>query len=828
MNETASELTPREQESLAELGLRLQEQVPALTAAWERTLDDLLGAEGIAARKELRQECLAAAYELIYALSSDRPAEGWERGRTFGEAMAQQGLSHRLLGEWLSALRQSLLTALSQMYADDRDLEQVIVSFSKFFALYMMQVTETFSGRQQHLLLEQQEALRQSYEQAQRQVVELQALNEVSRAISSTVDLDDLMELIYEQTSRLMDTTSFYVALCDWEQGQLDFVLRFENGERQPPSERPIDVGLTGYIARTGESIFCPIGTEHFHREKDIALVGQPAVSWLGVPMLVQERVVGVIAVQSYTSPGVYDDEHHRILLSIASQAGVAVENARLYQEARRRAEEMEALYRIGTKAGLHLSLEEVLQLVYEQAGVVMDTGAFYVALYDRENDEITFDLDYEKGERREPIKVKKGGLTGWVLDHGESLLVRDWSQDASEEIQQIAVQVGEPARSWLGVPLVVRGETIGVIATQSFQAGAFDEHHRKVLEMIAHQAASAIENVRLYQEAQRRVTQLSAMQRVGLKLATARDVSEMLDAVAESAMDLLRPDHVLIYLYEASRQAFTKATGLRHDGERGVVIPMPRQDGLTATVARTGEAAIVEDVPAHPLFVDDPEQAGDLRSIASIPLVRAGEVLGVINVAYLVPHQFAAEEVGLLQSFADQAAVAVANAQLFQRMQAMMGELQETSETQSQLLHLVQDLSTPVIPLMQNVLLMPLVGSIDSQRGRQILERLLEVAERQRAQIVLLDITGVPVVDTAVAQILLQAVHAVRMLGGEAVLVGIRPEVAQTLVGLGVSLTQITTRSDLQGGLVYAIRQIRQKRPGAGPLVALSRRANP
>jgi len=309
-------------------------------------------------------------------------------------------------------------------------------------------------------------------------------------------------------------------------------------------------------------------------------------------------------------------------------------------------------------------------------------------------------------------------------------------------------------------------------------------------------------------------VAQLSALQEVGLKLASTQNLSEILETIADAALELLRPNNVLIFLYDAVRNEFTLGTGASASGERGLLAPMPRKNGLTATVAHSGKMMVVEDVPGHPLYAQEREHIGELRSLASVPLVRAGEVVGVLNVAYFVPHHFTEEELSLLQTFADQAAVAVANAHMFRKMQNLLQELQETTATQSQLLHLIQELATPVVPLREGVLLMPLVGSIDSQRGRQILERLMGEVEKERAQVVLVDITGVPVVDTAVAQMLLQAVQAVRLLGGEAVLVGIRPEVAQTLVGLGVSLQGIVTRASLREGLAYALARVGRRRP--------------
>jgi rsbT co-antagonist protein RsbR len=126
----------------------------------------------------------------------------------------------------------------------------------------------------------------------------------------------------------------------------------------------------------------------------------------------------------------------------------------------------------------------------------------------------------------------------------------------------------------------------------------------------------------------------------------------------------------------------------------------------------------------------------------------------------------------------------------------------EEIIQMQEALLH---ELSTPLIPISNQVLVMPLVGSVDSRRAQQIVETLLEGINARRAASVILDITGVRVVDTQVANTLLRAAQAARLLGTQVILSGIRPEVAQTLVGLGVDLSTITTCSSLQHGIAYA-----------------------
>jgi rsbT co-antagonist protein RsbR len=135
-----------------------------------------------------------------------------------------------------------------------------------------------------------------------------------------------------------------------------------------------------------------------------------------------------------------------------------------------------------------------------------------------------------------------------------------------------------------------------------------------------------------------------------------------------------------------------------------------------------------------------------------------------------------------------------------------LVDRLQEASATQAQLREAIQELSTPIIPLYIGVLAVPLVGRVDSQRAQVLTEALLEAIAREQAEIVLLDITGVAVVDTNVANHLIQTARAAALLGSQVVLVGISAEVAQTLVQLGLDLGQLVTLSNLQSGLEYAL----------------------
>ncbi|MEK5036874.1 STAS domain-containing protein [Sporosarcina sp. FSL K6-3457] len=117
-----------------------------------------------------------------------------------------------------------------------------------------------------------------------------------------------------------------------------------------------------------------------------------------------------------------------------------------------------------------------------------------------------------------------------------------------------------------------------------------------------------------------------------------------------------------------------------------------------------------------------------------------------------------------------------------------------------------LQELSASLIPVFDKISVMPLVGTIDTERAKLIMENLLEGVVKQRAEVVLLDITGVPVVDTMVAHHIIQAADAVRLVGAKCMLVGIRPEIAQTIVTLGINLNDFTTTSTLRRGMQEAL----------------------
>jgi anti-anti-sigma regulatory factor len=227
------------------------------------------------------------------------------------------------------------------------------------------------------------------------------------------------------------------------------------------------------------------------------------------------------------------------------------------------------------------------------------------------------------------------------------------------------------------------------------------------------------------------------------------------------------------------------------------------------AELVLTGAPVIVPDAVRHA----EAEGWGDLarekaiNALLFVPYGPQPEVTGVIVVA-TVEHMHPQEEITLLEMFAAQLSTAL-NKQRYDAERAQqIAALEAAAQTHEQLLQTVRDLSTPAIPIYDGILAIPLVGNIDSGRASQVMETVLTSIQRVHAAVVILDVTGVPVIDTGVANHLVQVTQAAQLLGAKCLLVGIKPEVAQTLVQLGVDLSSIATRSDLQAGMAFALAQ--------------------
>jgi NtrC-family two-component system sensor histidine kinase KinB len=165
----------------------------------------------------------------------------------------------------------------------------------------------------------------------ERRVRELDSLQAVGQTLSASLDLDTILSAIHAQVARLMPADNFYVALYEDEIDEVSFPLAFENGTRVHWRSRRTGNGLTEYILRTRSPLLIRENYEATLESLGLRKIGRPATSWLGVPMLAGAEALGVITVQSFSPRSAYDVSHQEVLLTIAAQAAMAIQNARLY-----------------------------------------------------------------------------------------------------------------------------------------------------------------------------------------------------------------------------------------------------------------------------------------------------------------------------------------------------------------------------------------------------------------------------------------------------------------------------------------------------------------
>jgi PAS domain S-box-containing protein len=402
------------------------------------------------------------------------------------------------------------------------------------------------------------------YDDVQRRADGLAQLNQMAQAVTSTLDLPTLLRTVYEQTGHLMDATNFSIALYDEEKDELTFPFVVDPQGRGDWAPCSSDEGLAGRIVRSGQPLLLPRGT---------AEAGNGCRSWLGVPMIAGDRVLGVIAVQSYARENVYDEEHLNYLLTVASQSAMAVRNAQLYQqivsfsselegmvEARTRdlakaldeltveRDRVETLYGITRELGATLELDRVLQRALQLFARALGLEHGTILLLDQETDQLRLraTLDRERRLPRvgKPTHWRRGeGLAGWVLEHREPVLISDVEADdrwVSVPGQELNV------RSVVAAPLALGGgDVLGVLTLGHEKVGYFDSDHLQLVTAATSQIAIAVNNSDLYAFITDQAEQLGAA--LQAKQEEAAKNRAILESIADGVLVLDHNGRVLL-----------------------------------------------------------------------------------------------------------------------------------------------------------------------------------------------------------------------------------------------------------------------------------------
>ncbi len=306
-----------------------------------------------------------------------------------------------------------------------------------------------------------------------------------------------------------------------------------------------------------------------------------------------------------------------------------------------------------------------------------------------------------------------------------------------------------------------------------------------------------------------RRVEELTALQDMLKSITGTLELDAILDLVLEAITKTLGFEFAELDLVDEEAGVVQALRGVNISPEQIAESRRPLDSpDIMADIVRTGKTEIIDGWdPRFNQEMFERERHADLVRVFA-PLSVRGRNIGLIETGYHKARRarIEEEEVRSLRAFVDQAAIAIDNSRLFEKMNRALEELQTANEEQRRLLETIRALSTPVVPVTDEILVVPLVGGIDTQRAQQIMETILEGISDHQADTVIVDITGVPVVDTSVANHLLQAARATRLLGAQVILTGISPDVAQTIVDLGIDLSGVVTRRNLQQGIAYAM----------------------
>jgi GAF domain-containing protein/DNA-binding response OmpR family regulator len=340
-------------------------------------------------------------------------------------------------------------------------------------------------------------------DETRQRLAELATVNEVGQALSSQLDLDALLELVGEQMRQTFDADICYVALHDVAQGLIVFPYFHELGERRQREPFAFGEGLTSRILTAREPLL-------LNRQADWDAIGGVGVgldakSYLGVPILAGDAAIGVISVQSTTREGRFRETDARLLSTIAANVGVAIQNARLYQEAHRRGDEMAVLAEVGQEISATLDTQVVIERIGERVHSLLnaDTTALFLA----DPDGRRFRAILALGELADAIRadtiLEGEGIIGDVIRSRTPEFVNDVDADP-RTVEIPGTEEHEPEIDRLMVaPLIARDRVTGVAAVWRAGGVPFVQADLDFLVGLARQASIAFENARLFAEAQ-------------------------------------------------------------------------------------------------------------------------------------------------------------------------------------------------------------------------------------------------------------------------------------------------------------------------------------
>jgi signal transduction histidine kinase/CheY-like chemotaxis protein len=362
---------------------------------------------------------------------------------------------------------------------------------------------------------ERTQEIRSQAEKISAQKDSIELLSEIGKEITASLDLETILFKLYERVNQIADASIFGVGLYRPEKHVIEYTLAIENGKRYAPYIRSTDdknqlavwcidnrkAILLNDIGETSKYI-----ADYKHTGSALAdgTEAQPPASMIYLPLIAQERVLGVLSIQSFKK-NAYAEQHLTLLENLAAYTTIALDNANAYMlinqrehEVSERVAELSTINNISQALATQLDKDRLIQLVGDQVRELFQAPIVYVSLFDRATMMLHFPYTFGEEAQSRPFGV---GLTSQIIRSGQPLLINEEMEAARSKLG--ITQAGRPSASYLGVPIPSGGEVIGVISVQSTDhEGRFSEPDQRLLSTIASSVGVSLYNAKLFEEA--------------------------------------------------------------------------------------------------------------------------------------------------------------------------------------------------------------------------------------------------------------------------------------------------------------------------------------
>jgi PAS domain S-box-containing protein len=506
---------------------------------------------------------------------------------------------------------------------------------------------------------------------------QLEAVRAVGEEITRELDLSTLLNLIHRRAAELVGGTSGVLYLWD-EEAQLLIPRAWHGlGDWVGDLPRRLDDGVTGTVAQRREGMIVNDYRRSPYRNPIFAEKTR-ATATLVEPLLYRDRLLGVISVNHEEAGRAFSEQDRELVTLFASQAAIAIENARLFEREQARRRQVEAVRAVGQEITREMALGSLLDLIIRRATELVAARAGIVFLLDEPAQVLVpqawHGLEAWVGE----VRLRLGeGLAGTVAQRREGKIVNDYrtspyAHPAFLERTDLTASVAEP--------LLHGDRLLGVITiANSGNARPFTEQNRATLALFAAQAAIAIENARLYVGAEKRAAEFTTLREVGQAITSRLELPAVLEAIVAGAMQLLGTQHTQITLWDEERQILRYGAALGTEAEKVRTQVFELGKGVNGTVALTRQPLVLDDYGTSPYALPE---FSYLAATITVPVVFGDRLLGVLH-AHTTQRdrRFTSDDLRMFQMFGAQAAIAIENARLFEATEQRAAEVSALRE---------------------------------------------------------------------------------------------------------------------------------------------------